>query len=117
MGEDFLADAKWLKSQADCSGELGAVGFCFGGGIVNLLAVRMGLDLAAGVPFYGVQPSPADAAQIKAPINAQYCELDPRITDGYQSVPNEINQLLHRQKAAQGAGRRSRCDASDASTR
>jgi carboxymethylenebutenolidase len=84
MSEDFFAAAMWLKSRADSSGKLGAVGFCFGGGVVNQLAVRMGSDLAAGVPFYGAQPSAADAAKIKAPINAQYGELDTRITGGWQ---------------------------------
>jgi carboxymethylenebutenolidase len=83
MGEDFLAAAYWLKSHPDSTSKLGAIGFCFGGGIVNQLAVRMGPDLAAGVPFYGAQPSAADAAEIKAPINAQYGELDARITDGW----------------------------------
>jgi len=83
MTEDFLAAAMWLKSRPDCTGKIGAVGFCFGGGVVNQLAVRMGGDLAAAVPFYGSQPSAADAAKIKAPINAQYGELDPRITDGW----------------------------------
>ena len=83
MTEDFLAAARWLKLRPDTTGKLGAVGFCFGGGVVNQLAVRMGSDLAAGVPFYGAQPSAADAAKIKAPINAQYGEQDPRITDGW----------------------------------
>src|SRR5205814_4653485 len=83
MFEDFVAAANWLKSRPDSTGKLGAVGFCFGGGIVNQLAVRMGSDLAAGVPFYGTQPSAADAGKIKAPINAQYGELDKRITDGW----------------------------------
>jgi len=83
LGEDFLAAAGWLKSRPDSTGKLGAVGFCFGGGIVNQLAVRMGGDLAAGVPFYGIQPSGADAAAIRTPINAQYGELDARITDGW----------------------------------
>ena len=81
MREDFLAAAKWLKSSPDSTGKLGVFGFCFGGGVANMLAVRMGSDLSAGVPFYGVQPSAADAAKIKTPINAQYGELDPRITD------------------------------------
>jgi carboxymethylenebutenolidase len=83
MAEDFLAAANWLKARPDSTGKLGAVGFCFGGGVVNQLAVRMGPDLAAAVPFYGAQPSAADAMKIKAPINAQYGELDRRITDGW----------------------------------
>lgn len=76
MTEDFLAAANWLRARPDSTGKLGAVGFCFGGGVVNQLAVRMGSDLAAGVPFYGAQPTPADALKIKAPINARYGELD-----------------------------------------
>ena len=83
MKEDFFAAAQWLKARPDGSGKLGAVGFCFGGGIVNQLAVRMGADLGAAVPFYGAQPSAEDAAKIKAPINAQYGELDARITPGW----------------------------------
>jgi carboxymethylenebutenolidase len=92
MGEDFLAAANWLKSRPDGTGKLGAVGFCFGGGVVNQLAVRMGPDLAAGVPFYGVQPSAADAARIKAPINAQYGELDTRITQGWPAFDAALTQ-------------------------
>jgi carboxymethylenebutenolidase len=80
MREDFVAAAYWLKNRPDCTGKIGAVGFCFGGGIVNQLAVRMGADLAAGVPFYGAQPTAADVAKIKAPINAQYGGLDAGIT-------------------------------------
>ncbi|MGH7038189.1 MAG: dienelactone hydrolase family protein [Stellaceae bacterium] len=83
MFEDFLAAAYWLKSRPDSTGKLGALGFCFGGGVVNQLAVRMGSDLAAAVPFYGIQPSAAEAARIKAPINAQYGALDTRITKGW----------------------------------
>ena len=85
MREDFIAAAMWLKSRPDSTGRLGAVGFCFGGGVVNQLAVRMGSDLAAAVPFYGAQPGAAEAAAIKAPINAQYGELDTRITGGWQA--------------------------------
>jgi carboxymethylenebutenolidase len=83
MQEDFAAAARWLKSQPDTTGKLGAVGFCFGGGVVNQLAVRMGSDLDAAVPFYGLQPDAADTKKIKAPINAQYGELDQRITGGW----------------------------------
>ena len=83
MKEDFVTSAMWLKSRPDCTGKIGVVGFCFGGGIANQLAVRLGTDLAAVVPFYGVQPSAADTAKIKAPVNAQYAALDTRITDGW----------------------------------
>jgi carboxymethylenebutenolidase len=83
MMEDFLAAAIWLKSRPDCTGIIGAVGFCFGGGVANRLAVRMGADLAAAVPFYGSQPSAADAAKIKTPLLAHYGELDARITPGW----------------------------------
>ena len=58
MTEDFVAAANWLKARPDCTGKLGAVGFCFGGGVVNMLAVRMGADLAAAVPFYGASRAP-----------------------------------------------------------
>lgn len=83
MGLDFVAAAKWLKANANSTGKLGAVGFCFGGGIVNQLAVTMGADLGAGVPFYGAQPKVEDVAKIKAPILAQYGELDTRINGGW----------------------------------
>jgi carboxymethylenebutenolidase len=83
MQEDFLAAAMWLKTLPDGTGKLGAIGFCFGGGVVNRLAVSMGADLDAAVPFYGIQPDAAAATKIKAPINAQYAELDTRITGGW----------------------------------
>jgi carboxymethylenebutenolidase len=83
MLADFLAGAEWLKVQPGCTARIGAVGFCFGGGVVNRLAVAMGSELSAAVPFYGVQPPAADAAKITAPINAQYGELDVRITSGW----------------------------------
>jgi len=83
MLEDFFAAATWLKVRPDCTGKIGAVGFCYGGTVVNQLAVRMGADLDAAVPFYGGQPNAADAARIKAPLLAQYGELDTRITSGW----------------------------------
>ena len=72
----------WLKARADSNGKLGAVGFCFGGGVVNMLAVTLGAELAAGVPFYGAQPPAADAAKIKSPLLIQNGGLDKRILDG-----------------------------------
>ena len=83
MLEDFFAAATWLKARPDCTGKIGAVGFCYGGTVVNQLAVRMGADLDVAVPFYGGQPNAADAARIKAPMLAQYGELDTRITSGW----------------------------------
>ena len=74
----------------DSTGKVGAVGFCFGGGVVNIFAVRMGADLAAGVPFYGNQPNAADAAKIKAPLLAHYGELDTRITSGWPTFDKEL---------------------------
>ena len=81
--EDLIAAAGFLKSHRECSGRIGAVGFCFGGGIVNMLAVRVP-DLAAAVPFYGAQPKPEDVAKIKAPLLIHYAEHDDRINAGWK---------------------------------
>lgn len=88
--QDFLAAALWLKSRPDCNGKLGAVGFCFGGGVVNQLAVEMGSALNAAVPFYGSQPSAADTARIKTPLLAHYAALDTRITSGWPAFDAEL---------------------------
>ena len=82
MTEDFVAAAKWLKSRADSTGKLGAVGFCFGGGIVNQLAVLLGEDLNAGVAFYGRQAAVEDVPKISAPLLLQYAGNDERINAG-----------------------------------
>jgi carboxymethylenebutenolidase len=90
MTEDFLAAAHWLKDRPNSNGKLGVVGFCFGGGMANTLAVRMGSDLSAAVPFYGSQPSAADAAKIKAPMLLHYASLDTRITGNWPAFEEAL---------------------------
>src|SRR6187200_363855 len=75
---DFVAAAGWLKARPETTAKYGAVGFCYGGGVVNYLATQLP-DLAAGVPFYGSSPTTADVAKIKAPILIQSAEVDERI--------------------------------------
>jgi len=76
--EDFVAAAQWLKARPDATGKIGAVGFCYGGGIVHVLSTRMP-DLNAGVPFYGNVPAPAEAAKVKAPLLVHRAAVDERI--------------------------------------
>ena len=83
MTEDFVAAAKWLRARPESTGKLGVVGFCFGGGIANTLAVRMGSDLAAAVPFYGSAPPAEDVPKIKAAVLVHHGELDKRLVDGW----------------------------------
>jgi carboxymethylenebutenolidase len=80
--EDFVNAANWLRTRPDSTGKLGAVGFCYGGGIVNMLATRVP-ELAAGVPFYGSQPPAADVPKIKAAMLIHYAENDERINAGW----------------------------------
>ena len=90
MAEDFVAAARWLKARPDCTGKLGAVGFCFGGGIVNTLAVRLGPDLQAAAPFYGGQPPAADVAKIKAAMAIHYAGLDTRVNAGWPAFEEAL---------------------------
>ena len=76
---DMLNSAKFLKAHPLSNGKLGATGFCYGGGVVNALAVQMGADLNAAVPFYGRAAKTEDVSKIKAPLLIQYAEDDKRI--------------------------------------
>jgi carboxymethylenebutenolidase len=80
--EDFVAAANYLVKHPQSTGRLGAVGFCFGGGMVNTLATRLP-NLAAGVSFYGGQPPAAEVPKIKASLVIQYASLDERINKGW----------------------------------
>jgi carboxymethylenebutenolidase len=91
MLENFVDAFEFLKKHPDCNGKVGVVGFCFGGGIVNLMAERCP-DLAAGVPFYGAQPPLDQVAQIKAPLLLHYAALDTRLTDGWPAYENALKE-------------------------
>jgi len=80
--EDLLAAVDFAKLRPDFSGRVGAVGFCFGGTVVNTIATRFP-DLAAAVPYYGAQPKPEDAARIRSPMLLHYASEDHRITGGW----------------------------------
>ncbi|WMI66106.1 dienelactone hydrolase family protein [Aestuariibaculum sp. YM273] len=83
MLEDFIAAYNYLKNHKDCSGKVGVVGFCFGGWIANMMAVKVP-SLSAAVPFYGGQPSAEETANIKAPLLIQYAGLDTRVNAGWE---------------------------------
>ncbi len=87
--EDFAAAVEHLQGHSDCTGKVGAVGFCFGGFVVNALAVR-NPDLAAAVPFYGRQPSAEAVAEINAPLLIHYAETDTRINQGWPAYEEAL---------------------------
>lgn len=82
MLEDFIAAYYYLRSLKECNGKVGVVGFCFGGGIANMMAVRIP-DLAAAVPFYGAQPAAGEVPKITAPLLLHYAGLDTRVNEGW----------------------------------
>lgn len=86
---DFFAAFEYLKSRKDSTGKIGAVGFCYGGGVVNALAVAYP-ELAAAVPFYGRQPASEDVDGIRAPLLLQYAGLDNRINAGWPAYETAL---------------------------
>ncbi len=96
MLEDFIAAYEYLVSREDCNGKVGVVGFCFGGWIANMMAVKVP-SLSAAVPFYGGQPSDEEAAMIRTPLMLQFAGLDERVNAGwpaYEKVLKE-NKIEH----------------------
>lgn len=99
MLEDFIAAYNHLKSHSECTGKVGVVGFCFGGWISNMMAVKVP-TLSAAVPFYGGQPATEDVKQIKTPLLLQYAALDERVNDGWPEYEqalkaNNIDYTAH----------------------
>jgi carboxymethylenebutenolidase len=90
MTEDFVAAAYWLKGRADCTGKIAATGFCFGGGVANTLAVRLGADIAAVSPFYGAVPMAADVAKIKAAVLVHHGALDTRLAATWPDYDKQL---------------------------
>lgn len=82
MLEDFIAAFDYLKSYKDCNGKVGVVGFCFGGWVSNMMAVRIP-ELSASVPFYGSQPATEEVPAIKSPLLLHYAALDTRVNEGW----------------------------------
>jgi carboxymethylenebutenolidase len=90
MIEDFIAAAELLKAHPKSNGKVGAVGFCYGGGVVNMLAFRIPKTIAAGVPFYGRQPSADNVPEIEAPLLIHYAGLDTRVNEGWPAFEKAL---------------------------
>jgi carboxymethylenebutenolidase len=91
MLADFVAAVRYLQAHGSCNGRVGCVGFCFGGWVSNMLAVRIA-DLAAAVPFYGGQPQPADVPGIRAPLLIHHAEQDPRVNEGWPAYQAALEE-------------------------
>lgn len=91
MLEDFIAAYDYLANHEDCSGKVGVVGFCFGGWISNMMAVRLP-NLGAAVPYYGRQPADEDVPKINAPLMLQYAGLDTRVNEGWPAYEEALKK-------------------------
>lgn len=100
MAQDFVAAAQFLHEHEDCNGNIGVVGFCFGGGVSNALAVSLPDIIKAAVPFYGRQAAAADVPKIKGSLMLHYAELDQRINEGWPAYEaalkaNNVDYTVH----------------------
>jgi carboxymethylenebutenolidase len=90
MIQDFIAGAQWLKDHPRSNGKVGVVGFCYGGGVANTLAVRIPDVITAAVPFYGRQAAVEDVPKIRAPLQLHYAEFDQRINAGWPAYEEAL---------------------------
>jgi len=113
MTEDFVAAAVWLKSRPDCTGKIAATGFCYGGGIANTLAVRLGADLGAAAPFYGAVPPAGDIPKIKGAIMVHHGALDTRLAGTWPAYDTALTaaNVPHEGYIYPGAVHGFNCDA------
>jgi carboxymethylenebutenolidase len=93
MTEDFVAAAMWLKSRSDCNGKVGITGFCYGGSISNTMAVRLGADLAAAVPYYGGVPMEQDIPKIKGAVLVHHGALDTRLASTWPAYDAALTAI------------------------
>jgi carboxymethylenebutenolidase len=106
--EQAVAAVRWLKAHEKSTGKVGAIGFCWGGGVVNRLAVAAGSDLTVAIPYYGAQPPAADVPKIRAELLLHYAGNDERINAGISAYKDAlaaagVKHELHMYEGAQHA--------------
>jgi carboxymethylenebutenolidase len=113
MAEDMIAATLWLKARPDCTGKVTATGFCYGGSTANMLAAKLGPDLAAAAPFYGGPPAADDIAKIKAAILVHHGEQDTRLVATWPAYDKALAaaQVPHEGYIYPGCGHGFNCDA------
>jgi carboxymethylenebutenolidase len=113
MAEDMIAAATWMKARPDCTGKIATTGFCYGGSTANMLAAKLGADLAAAAPFYGGPPAADDIPKIKAAILVHHGEQDTRLVatwPGYDKALTAAN-VPHEGYIYPNCGHGFNCDA------